>query len=171
MLSIESPEVPRGQTWKRKQAADYTGWHPTMLSVESPENSKFKIERKNSLLTTRADIPDLSRIIQSSKELKSKDLPADNKGWHSTFQQIQKCFKELKSKDLSADDTAIRKDPVRFDIALCGYPLKLATSQVLKSKGPVFAQFWSKFKNFNSEWWKNWKIVWVTPVHRDSDVW
>ena len=32
------------------------------------------------------------------------------------------------------------------------------TSKVLKSKGLVFAQFWSKFDNFNSEWQKTAKM-------------
>ena len=37
-------------------------------------------------------------------------------------------------------------------IALCSYPLKLGRSKILKSKGPVFTQFCSKFKNFSFDW-------------------
>ena len=37
---------------------------------------------------------------------------------------------------------------------------QLETSKVFKSKGLFFAQFWSTFENFNSEWKKTAKILW-----------
>ena len=43
------------------------------------------------------------------------------------------------------------------DNALCGYPIvkmEIRDSKVLKSKCPVFAQFWSKYDNSSADWWK-----------------
>ena len=89
MLSIESPQVPRGQNWKRKQPADNTGWHPG----SQQNHPKFQRDKVNRFACWQQGLT--SHIWANSKKVpKSQkiDLPAADTGWHQ--QRLKRFFQQ-----------------------------------------------------------------------------
>ena len=66
-------------------------------------------------------------------------------------------LKVLPTIDIVMDTPRVRKalDATFWDVqCTMRLSIELENFQVLKSKGLVFAQFWSKYDNSSADWWK-----------------